>query len=366
MTITLVGFGLLASSIAAALRQATTDFQIHAVSSPATGAQAVELGLADQAFTYAAIAEWLPASDLVLLCTPVANILEQINHISQHSHLVSKKLVVSDIGSTKLDICTAGFALPAPLQFVGGHPMAGSEKRGMEHGAADIFENAYWILCPPDNTAQYEVLERVIDITGAHRVVLPAAEHDHIMARLSHTPQLLSTALAASIPAWVMENDYQHLAGRGFRDMTRLAASPWQMWKDIIYSNTAEITASLFEVKAVVEQLLHHLQATPPHPADIAKIFAQGAATRASLSNPGKGFSHSLYEVMVHIADHKGALLSVISPLVDAGINVLDIELAKVREGVGGTLLLGFKTVEDATACVEILGRKQLKAKLRL
>ncbi|NLB63758.1 MAG: prephenate dehydrogenase/arogenate dehydrogenase family protein [Fibrobacter sp.] len=368
MIVSLVGFGLLAGSIASAIRQSAKNIKIHAISSPQNAPLAVKKGLADRSFSYDEIEQWLPISDLVLLCGPASNIVENIESIKKHVHLVQRDLVISDIGSTKLEICQLGATLPAPLLFVGGHPMAGSEKRGFEHSDPFIFENAYWILCPERNIQPeaYQKLVDVINITGAHQVTLAAQEHDRIMARLSHAPQLISTALAASIPPWIVENDYQHLAGRGFRDMTRIAASPWQMWKDIIQTNTTEITHSLNEIKTVIDDIICSMENSKLKDAKLADFFKQGSDIRASLSSTGKGFAQSLHEVMVHIPDQPGALLGVIEPLVQHGLNVLDIELAKVREGVGGTLLLGFKNLEDAHLCVKILEVKDLKAKVRI
>ena len=167
--IALVGFGLLAGSIASALKQAKRPTVIRAVSSPATLARARELELADEFFEYAQVEEWSRDCDLILLCGPILHILKTIDalaHVSWVKELngaagkdCAAKLngaacLVSDIGSTKVEICKAGVKLPAPFKFVGSHPMAGSEKRTCEFNDPAIFENAYWFVCPPEGTAE--------------------------------------------------------------------------------------------------------------------------------------------------------------------------------------------------------------------
>ena len=130
--ITMVGFGLLASSIAAAIKQAKLPTKIRAVSSPATLKRARELELADEFFEYDETEKWAKDSDLILLCAPILHILKMIDALGKVSWAganAGREILVSDIGSTKVEICKAGVRLPAPFRFVGSHPMAGSEKR---------------------------------------------------------------------------------------------------------------------------------------------------------------------------------------------------------------------------------------------
>ena len=162
MRITFVGFGLLASSVAAAIKQAKLPTVVRAVSSPATLSRAKELGLADECFGYDEIKGWVPGSDMILLCAPILHILHTIENLAQMdlSALSSQsKILVSDIGSTKVEICKAGAKLPKPFVFVGSHPMAGSEKRTLEYNDPSIFENAYWFVCPPEGVEEAEKTE---------------------------------------------------------------------------------------------------------------------------------------------------------------------------------------------------------------
>lgn len=391
--IALVGFGLLAGSIASALKQAKRPTVIRAVSSPATLARARELELADEFFEYAQVEEWSRDCDLILLCGPILHILKTIDALSQVEWAKEAALsngasngaacLVSDIGSTKVEICRAGSKLPAPFKFVGSHPMAGSEKRTCEYNDPAIFENAYWFVCPPEGTAEsvYAPLLELVKFLGASAVVFPPEHHDRTMAWVSHMPQMLSSTLAASIPDRLLSHNYQHYAGRAFRDMTRIAASGWAMWHDIAVTNRDETVRALTEVRDGVNTTIEAMQkldvVKDGRPAggsfdatrgsvaggkcadrsdSLEEIFKAGNEGRASLFAPGRNAASAFFEITVPLKDKPGALLSVMQPLAEEGLNIRDIELMKVRENVAGTLLIAFKTQDEAARAVKLLG----------
>ena len=273
--IALVGFGLLAGSIASALKQAKRPTVIRAVSSPATLARARELELADEFFEYAQVEEWSRDCDLILLCGPILHILKTIDALSyvkwasdfaagsNGADLNGAACLVSDIGSTKVEICKAGIKLPAPFRFVGSHPMAGSEKRSCEYNDPAIFENAYWFVCPPEGTEEsvYAKLLDLVKFLGATPVVFPPEHHDRTMAWVSHMPQMLSSTLAGNLPERLLKHNYQHYAGRAFRDMTRIAASGWGMWHDIAVTNRDETVRALGEVRDGLNETIEAMKA---------------------------------------------------------------------------------------------------------
>ncbi len=393
--IALVGFGLLAGSIASALKQAKRPTVIRAVSSPATLARARELELADEFFEYAQVEEWSRDCDLILLCGPILHILKTIDALSHvkwakeaalsnggagkdcvagsnGANSIDAKLngaacLVSDIGSTKVEICRAGSKLPAPFKFVGSHPMAGSEKRTCEFNDPAIFENAYWFVCPPEGTEEsvYAKLLDLVKFLGATPVVFPPEHHDRTMAWVSHMPQMLSSTLAASIPDRLLSHNYQHYAGRAFRDMTRIAASGWAMWHDIAVTNRDETVRALTEVRDGVNTTIEAMQkldvvkdgrpAGNDNSDSLEEIFKAGNEGRASLFAPGRNAAAAFFEITVPLKDKPGALLSVLQPLAEEGLNIRDIELMKVRENVAGTLLIAFKTEDEAARAVKLL-----------
>lgn len=390
--ITMVGFGLLASSVAAAIKQAKLPTIIRAVSSPSTLKRAKELELADEFYLYDQTEEWAKDSDLILLCAPIVHILKMIDALGRVSWAGSettagREILVSDIGSTKVEICKAGVRLPRPFRFVGSHPMAGSEKRTCEYNDPAIFENAYWFVCPPEGTEEsvYAPLLEMIRFVGANPVVFPPEHHDRTMAWVSHMPQMLSSTLAGNLPERLLSHNYQHFAGRAFRDMTRIAASGWGMWHDIAVTNRDETTRALCEVRDGLDRTIAAMQGLnvvkDGKPASgnfendeqsvvadnsqaLAEIFKAGNEGRASLFAPGRNTA-SFFEITVQLKDKPGALLSVMQPLAEEGINIRDIELMKVRENVAGTLLLAFKTEEEAARAVKTLQYLEYEVKER-
>ena len=375
--LTLVGFGLLASSIAAAIKQAGKSTVVRAVSSPNTLERARELKLADEFFTYDEIEKWVPGSSMILLCAPILHILKTIDALSRVNLPSSAPILVSDIGSTKVEICKVGSKLPLPFVFVGSHPMAGSEKRTLEYNDPSIFENAYWFVCPPEGVEEsaYRPLLDLIDFVGAHAVVFPPEHHDRTMAWVSHMPQMLSSTLAGALPERLLKFNYQHYAGRAFRDMTRIAASGWNMWHDIAVTNRDQTVLALREVRDGLDKTIaamEHLQvvndgtpAAEDCSADLETVFKAGNEGRASLFAPGRNAAAAFSEITVPLKDVPGALLQVLSPLAENHLNIRDIELMKVRENIAGTLLLAFKTPEEARRAVEILQKLDYDVKER-
>ena len=362
--ITLVGFGLLAGSIAIAIKSASQHIAVRAVSSKGTLQKAKELSLADDFFEYGDVQNWLPNSDLILLCGPIKHILFTADVLKSNAGLLNGKMaVVSDIGSTKELICEKGFALPEPFVFVGGHPMAGSEKSGIENSDPSIFENAYWLYCLPETIKELpESLNELLSLLGSHPVQISPQEHDFAMAWLSHAPQLISTSMATGLSLSIIEK-LMHLAGRGFRDMTRIAGSSWSMWKDILETNRQNAAEAL---AGYAEKILEIKNALSGEQFDkLEDNFLRGNKTRYDLER-GKNLAYPLYEVIAQIPDKPGSILEALNPLAEKNINIRDIELMKVREGIGGTLLLAFKTENEAKTAIELLEDKGIYAKRRV
>jgi len=362
LRIVLVGFGLLAGSVASAIRQANLKTTIRAVSSKETIAKAKELSLADEFFEYGEVEKWLPGSNLILLCGPIKHILSTIEVLKNNASLLNEEVIVSDIGSTKEQICSAGFALGSPFVFVGGHPMAGSEKRGIGHSDHSIFENAYWLYCLPKNLRELpKPLSELLDFLGSRPVQISPQEHDFAMSWLSHAPQLLSTSMAAGISQDIAKN-HLHLAGRGFRDMTRIAGSSWGMWKDILETNKKNVECALETYAKKALEIKSELNSGQF--GELENNFLQGNKIRHNLQ-AGKNYAYPLHEIVVRIPDESGSILKALNPLAEKNINIRDIELMKVREGIGGTLLLAFKAESDANNAIKILEEKGIYATSR-
>jgi prephenate dehydrogenase len=263
-SIAIVGVGLIGGSFALALRNAGFDGLIMGVSSPATVGKALARGVIDAALP---LDEAAAAADLVYLSQPIRQILETLDALEAR---LRPGTLVTDVGSTKAMICDRAAAAIRRSRFVGGHPMAGKESRGVEEAEADLFRGRPYVL-----TAREPELERWIERIGARLVILDPAEHDRLVAFVSHLPQLLSTALAATIGD---HPQTAQVAGPAAADLTRLALSPYDIWRDIFATNAAPIDAAL----AAFIARLEHLRAELRSPG-MERIFSQAAAAARRL-----------------------------------------------------------------------------------
>lgn len=251
--ITIVGVGLIGGSFALAARRAGIAERITGWDSEDVLDEARARGVIDgieDAFDSGRVCE----ADFVYLAAPVGAIL---SFLRNRGKTLKPGAIVTDAGSTKRDICrVAREALPGRVSFVGGHPMAGSHNSGLGHADAELFRGAPYALIVDDSKAEASselpAVEAVVRGIGARPVKLSAEEHDRRVARVSHAPQLLATALACAVARRRNEADLR-LAGSGFSEMVRLAASRWPMWEDICRTNADEITVALDEVISEME-----------------------------------------------------------------------------------------------------------------
>ena len=244
--VTVVGCGLVGASFALALRRAGACGGVAGWDAdPAALEEALRLGVVDEvdaAFEGGGVSQ----SDLVYLAAPVGEIVEYLRAGAPH---VRAGAVVTDAGSTKREVCrAAGSHAERAWRFVGGHPVAGSHLRGPAHARADLFEGAPYVLTPPEDGSDptaLAALEETFALLGARVRVMRASEHDRALASLSHLPQLVSCALAATAGDEMNEAELSALAGPGYRDMTRLASSPWGIWRDILATNPEDVADAL-------------------------------------------------------------------------------------------------------------------------
>jgi len=241
-SVAIVGVGLIGGSFGLALRKAGFSGRIVGVSSAATVEKALKGGVIDAALP---LSEAVGAADLVYLAQPIGAILETLDAVDAH---VRPGTRITDAGSTKVMICERAAAGIRRGRFIGGHPMAGKESRGVEQADADLFRGRPYVL-----TSREPQLEGWIERIGARLVLLDAAEHDRLVAFVSHLPQLLSTALAATIGE--QPESAAQVAGPAAVDLTRLALSPYDIWRDIFSTNAASIDAALGAYIAKLEQL---------------------------------------------------------------------------------------------------------------
>lgn len=259
--VSIVGLGLLGGSLGLALKQAGFAGRIVGYARRAeTRDEALEKGAVDEAFS-----EFTPAlegADLVILATPVAVILDHLPRLQPH---LPPQALVTDVGSTKRRICAQAAELYAgqPL-FLGGHPMAGKERSGLEFADAGLFKNARYLLTPIQpkhfEDPRVQAFRGLVEGIGARPLLIDPATHDWAVAYLSHLPQLLSSGLASlTEEKYLGDNLPLEVAATGFRDVTRLADSPYSVWRDICLTNTENIQMALDALIQKLESIKMHL-----------------------------------------------------------------------------------------------------------
>jgi prephenate dehydrogenase len=261
--IAILGTGLLGTSIGLALRAAGFSGSIVGWNrSPEGGREALEMRAVDSLANDALRAAG--DSQVVVLCVPIYSTLD---YMEQLSAILGPDHLVTDVGSTKAQItATAGrlFNAPDRAAFLPGHPMAGKERGGASLGDASLFRGAVWLFTDnpawqrsPDSAELISNWRGWVQAIGSRVIDLDAARHDELVAWVSHLPQFTATALSALLEDQVGDApELKHVGGRALREMTRLGASPFSMWRDIAHTNTAAIEAAL----QALEQRLAHIR----------------------------------------------------------------------------------------------------------
>lgn len=283
-SVAIVGVGLIGGSFGLALRSAGFAGRIVGVSSPATIEQAIARGAIDAGSTLEDAAR---ECDLIYLAQPISaieNTLELIGGIA------APRTLITDAGSTKVKIVDKAREVVRNAQFIGGHPMAGKESRGVAAASPDLFRDRPYILtpvepsalCTPSVSGFIEWLKRC----GANTVTVSPEQHDRAVAFISHLPQMASTALAACLAELPDSNGELDLAGPGLTDMSRLALSSYDIWQDIVATNTENIEHALSVYIDKLTEVRDNLQTLR-----LGHVFAtaSGVANRIRRQNQKKG-----------------------------------------------------------------------------
>jgi prephenate dehydrogenase len=276
-TVAIFGVGLIGGSFALAIRKAGFSGRIIGVSSPATIRRALELGVIDEGLpAHEAAAE----ADLIYLSQPILQIVDSLAELNAW---VRPDALITDAGSTKTVIADRAANAISSCQFLGGHPMAGREKRGVDAAEADLFRGRPYVLTPRSqadlDTPMARELAGWIEKIGACTIVLSPEEHDRIVAFTSHLPQLGATALAAMLAE--RPEPKSGVFGPALADSTRLALSSFDIWGDILATNKDAIREALRGYIATLEEFSQALEAP-----SMRDHFERGARFAGQLRDP--------------------------------------------------------------------------------
>jgi prephenate dehydrogenase len=338
-----VGLGLIGSSVALALKSVGWRVTGHDLD-PAATAAALDANV---------IVGSLMSDDHVLLviATPAGAVAQVANDLLGSFN--SAALIATDVAGVKSSI-VAGVS---DHRFLGGHPMAGSEQRGLKGARFDLFRGCTWVLTPTSATSasRYTALHGYLREIGASVMAIDANDHDRLVALASHVPHLLAGALMNEATKTAEQDPVLlQLAAGGFRDMTRIAAGDPDIWPDILFENRAAINQTLEALEERLEAL--RLALATDGRGTIEQSLHSASVARRQL--PGRALSSdNLAYLRIVVSDQPGVLATVTKAASELQVNIYDIEIAHGIEGLGGTLLLAVDAVQSevlAEALIEL------------
>ncbi|WP_407268694.1 prephenate dehydrogenase [Radiobacillus sp. PE A8.2] len=336
----IAGLGLIGGSLAINIKQSGNFHLIGYDVSDQTLDYCMMNGIIDEAyheFTEAAV-----QADFILLAAPVSKTVELIAQINEIKF--KKPVIVSDVSSVKGSIMEAASRITSEqVTFIGGHPMAGSHKKGIQAAKGHLFENAIYILTPIHGctTTDLDALKQVLLTTKSKFLILEPKEHDEMTSVISHFPHLIASALVHQAKNWQPTHAYiPKLAAGGFRDITRIASSNPSMWQDIFFQNRQVMSNLLSDWVEEMSNLKNLLDTGDKF--SMYQYLEQAREYRDGLDSQKKGAIPAFYDLYVDIADQPGALLRVIEVLANKDISINNIEILEIREGITGVLRLSF------------------------
>lgn len=350
--ITIIGLGLIGGSIARALRLKAGIGQVLAVSPEQESLErAKQDGVIVKGYTGDHPDIW--DSDVIFLCTPVSATPQWLHTLAGN---VKPGCLITDVGSTKNEVISAIADMAHPPCFIGGHPMAGTEKNGYVHSTERMFENAYYILTPPPRTppACMDLLLALVESMGAIPVVLEPEEHDWITACISHVPHVIASSLVDMVKELDGPEGKMHrLAAGGFKDITRIASSNPAMWQSILMSNASHVCKALDWYISRLEDIRASISSRDKDA--VYRLFADARQYRDSFSSARKGALINYYDLLVDIPDTPGTIGQIATVIGSRGINIKNIHVSNSREFEEGCLILSFESLEGMEAAFELL-----------
>ncbi|MGN8630496.1 prephenate dehydrogenase [Blautia sp. HCP3S3_G3] len=354
-TIAFIGLGLIGGSIAKAIRKYHPDYHLLAYARhKETLAAALNSNTIDAVCE--AQDERYGSCDYIFLCAPVEYNLKYLEYLKE---VISDHCIITDVGSVKGIIHKRVKELGMEKCFIGGHPMAGSERSGFAHSSDRLIENAYYIITPGGEVE----LEQLTDFTelvssiGAIPMVLTAQEHDYITAGVSHLPHIIASALVNLVNA--LDNDQEYMktiAAGGFRDITRIASSSPVMWQQICLENHENISSVLDEY---IRMLIQIRCTIDNQEADhLYQMFASSRDYRDSIDATSSGPISKLHVLYLDIADEAGGIATIATILAMDNISIKNIGIIHNREFEQGVLKIEFYEEDAMKRAISLLKKR--------
>jgi len=352
MEIGIIGLGLIGGSLAKALKAGNRNIRIIACDR-----QAQDLARASAEHVVDMTAdvpeEAFRGCSIIFLSTPVAAMRGVIARLRPH---LAPNCILVDTGSTKSEVMNLFSELGLTDRFIGGHPMAGSERSGYGASRANLFENAWFVLTPGAEVpeADYERVARLVSLTGAMPVRMDAALHDSATAHISHMPHAIATLLVTTVArSDGPGGDMRRLAAGGFKDLTRIASASPELWAGICLSNRDPLLRAMDALRGGMETFTQLLRTGDR--AGLQALFEEGRQWRDGLSDVRAPRMPGCFEITVDVEDKPGIIARIATALADREINIKNIGINNVREEDEGALLIRFETAGERDLAAEAL-----------
>lgn len=340
--------GLIGGSIAKALKNFSLHYRISAFDNSDILEKAFRLNVIDKKLL--SVNDALD-SDLIFICLPVDASITAFEELADR---IQPNQIITDVCSVKTVFQEIWDKKKRNGFYIGGHPMTGKEKGGFVNSDPLLFENCVYIL--NDSAKEfpsYNSFTEIIHQLGARITFLNPKVHDIIVASVSHLPQLVSVSLINSANFKESALNFFDYAAGGFRDMTRIASSEFNVWEPIIRKNGKNIIQAIDNFIIDLEQIKKSIAKEDYE--TLSQKFESARIKRDEIPKSNKGFINQIYDVFVFVKDEPGVISKISTALFESNINIKDIELLKIREGSGGTFRLAFESLMDAERAKKII-----------
>lgn len=351
-TIGFIGFGLIGGSIAKSIRSSHPEYHLAAYSRTRSSLEkALNEHTIDQIWDH--IDNKFSCCDYIFLCTPVTC---NANYLKELKPLVKKGCIITDVGSTKENIHDTVSSLSMEECFIGGHPMAGSERTGYEASSGLLLENAYYVITPTSQNKPEDIeqLKALVSDMGAIPLILNPKQHDQVVAAISHLPHIIASALVNLVrDSDTKDEIMKQVAAGGFKDITRIASSSPVMWEQICMENRTNLTQILKKYITSLNGILKDLE-DADHSA-IHNLFEESGEYRNSLQDHRSGALPKEYSIYCDIIDQAGAIATIATTLSVHQLNIKNIGIIHNREFEEGVLKIEFYDENSCKKASEIL-----------
>ncbi len=351
--VAIIGVGLIGGSIGLSIKDTFPEYEIIGIDTNIEYIHdAIALGVID--WGTLDMTQGLEDVDFIIIATPVKSTEDIINQMQDVK--LKKSCIITDVGSTKYNIDKVALVFrDRGIPFIGGHPMAGSERSGVGAANRRLFENAYYVLTPQEWIAQSTIddLTDLLKSTKADIIVMPSKMHDEVVGAISHFPHLIASALVNLIREKKDNPYYTALAAGGFRDITRIASSNVDMWRDIIMSNKESIIDLIDDWERHISEIKDAIEES-----DIGRIeefFLSAKKYRDDLPIRQQSLLNQVYQIDVDVPDQSGVIANIATILGKNNVNIRNMYITHNREHGEGAMRLAFYSKDLQKKAYDVL-----------